>query len=88
MHDIVIRSGKVVDGTGSEAKKVDIAIDDGLISAVGTGIGDGQIEIDASNYLVTPGFVDVHTHYDGQATWDPDMSPSSFHGVTATVFGN
>ena len=55
MHDIVIRSGKVVDGTGSEAKKVDIAIDDGLISAVGTGIGDGQIEIDASNYLVTPG---------------------------------
>ena len=88
MHDIVIRSGKVVDGTGSEAKKVDIAIDDGLISAVGTGIGDGQIEIDASNYLVTPGFVDVHTHYDGQATWDPDMSPSSFHGVTTTVFGN
>ena len=88
MHDIVIRSGKVVDGTGSEAQKVDIAIDDGLISAVGTGIGDGQIEIDASNYLVTPGFVDVHTHYDGQATWDPDMSPSSFHGVTTTVFGN
>ena len=88
MHDIVIRSGKVVDGTGSEAQKVDIAIDDGLISAVGTGIGNGQIEIDASNYLVTPGFVDVHTHYDGQATWDPDMSPSSFHGVTTTVFGN
>ena len=88
MHDMVIRSGKVVDGTGSEAQKVDIAIDDGLISAVGTGIGEGQIEIDASNYLVTPGFVDVHTHYDGQATWDPDMSPSSFHGVTTTVFGN
>ena len=88
MHDIVIRAGKVVDGTGSEARKVDIAIDDGVISSVGTAIGQGEIEIDADGYLVTPGFVDVHTHYDGQATWDPEMSPSSFHGVTTTVFGN
>ena len=88
MHDIVIRAGKVVDGTGSEARKVDIAIDDGVISSVGPAIGQGRIEIDADGYLVTPGFVDVHTHYDGQATWDPEMSPSSFHGVTTTVFGN
>ena len=88
MHDIVIRAGKVVDGTGSEARKVDIAIDDGVISSVGAAIGQGRIEIDADGYLVTPGFVDVHTHYDGQATWDPEMSPSSFHGVTTTVFGN
>lgn len=88
MHDIVIRSGKVIDGTGNEAQEVDIAIDNGLISAIGTGVGQGQTEIDASDHLVTPGFVDVHTHYDGQATWDPDMSPSSFHGVTTTVFGN
>ncbi|MED5292661.1 MAG: amidohydrolase family protein, partial [Actinomycetota bacterium] len=88
MHDIVIRSGKVADGTGNAIRQVDIAIDDGLISAVGNDVDRGQIEIDASDHLVTPGFVDVHTHYDGQATWDPDMSPSSFHGVTTTVFGN
>ena len=66
MHDIVIRSGKVVDGTGDAIRHVDIAIDNGLISAVGNDIGQGQIEIDASDYLVTPGFVDVHTHYAGK----------------------
>jgi N-acyl-D-aspartate/D-glutamate deacylase len=88
MHDIVIRSGNVVDGTGAEARKADIAIDDGCISEVGANIGPGRREIDATGCLVTPGFVDVHTHYDGQATWDPEMSPSSLHGVTTTVFGN
>tara|TARA_B100000700_G_scaffold227913_1_gene251748 strand:- start:857 stop:2584 length:1728 start_codon:yes stop_codon:yes gene_type:complete len=88
MHDIVIRSGKVVDGTGKAIQQMDIAIDNGLITAVGNDIGEGRTEIDASNHLVTPGFVDVHTHYDGQATWDPEMSPSSYHGVTTTVFGN
>ena len=88
MHDIVIRSGNVADGTGNVIQQMDIAIDDGLISAIGDNIGEGRTEIDASNHLVTPGFVDVHTHYDGQATWDPEMSPSSYHGVTTTVFGN
>ncbi len=60
MHDIVIRSGKVIDGTGDQAQEVDVAIDDGLISAVGNNIGQGRTEIDASGHLVTPGFVDVH----------------------------
>ena len=88
MHDMVIRSGNVVDGTGTKVQKIDIAIDDGCISELGTNVGPGLREVDADGCLVTPGFVDVHTHYDGQATWDPEMSPSSFHGVTTTVFGN
>lgn len=88
MHDLVIRGGTVVDGTGEPGRTVDIAVDGGSISAVGTGIARGHREIDADGLLVTPGFVDVHTHYDGQATWDPYLTPSSWHGVTTTVFGN
>lgn len=88
MHDLVIRGGTVVDGTGEPGRTADIAVDGGSISAVGTGIARGHREIDADGLLVTPGFVDVHTHYDGQATWDPYLTPSSWHGVTTTVFGN
>ena len=87
-HDLVIRGGMVVDGTGAPARRADVAIDDGTISAIGDDVGTGETEIDATGALVTPGFVDVHTHYDGQATWDPEMTPSSWHGVTTTVFGN
>ncbi|HUF20021.1 MAG TPA: amidohydrolase family protein [Burkholderiales bacterium] len=88
MHDLLIRGGTVVDGTGEPGRTADIAVDGGTIAAVGTGIGRGHREIDADGLLVTPGFVDVHTHYDGQATWDPYLTPSSWHGVTTTVFGN
>ncbi len=88
MHDLVIRNGKVVDGTGAPARVADIAIDGATITAVGGDISPGKREIDASLQLVTPGWVDVHTHYDGQVTWDPYLSPSSWHGVTTIVMGN
>jgi N-acyl-D-aspartate/D-glutamate deacylase len=88
MHELVIRGGTVVDGTGGAPRVADVAVDGEKIVAVGTGIGKGRREIDAGNLLVTPGFVDIHTHYDGQATWDPYLTPSSWHGVTTVVFGN
>ena len=88
MHDLVIRGGTVVDGTGAPKRRLDVAVDGGLISALEPGVGPGHREIDAEGLLVTPGWVDIHTHYDGQATWDPAMTPSSWHGVTTTVFGN
>ena len=88
MHDIVIRNGTVVDGTGAPRRIADIAIDGNLITAVSGDVGRGRREIDARGLLVTPGFVDIHTHYDGQATWDPYLTPSTWHGVTTVVFGN
>jgi len=88
MHDLVIRGGTVVDGTGAARRVADIAVDAATITKVGPGIKAGRREIDATGLLVTPGFVDVHTHYDGQATWDPYLTPSSWHGVTTVVFGN
>ena len=88
MHDLVIRNGRVVDGTGAAARTADVAIDGERITVVGR-VGDaGRREIDASDQLVTPGFVDIHTHYDGQVVWDPAVSPSSWHGVTTIVMGN
>ena len=88
MHDSVIRNGTIVDGSGNPRYVGDVAIDDGLVSEVGNVDGAGRREIDAQGHLVTPGWVDVHTHYDGQATWDPLMAPSSWHGVTTVVMGN
>ncbi len=88
MHDLVIRGGTIVDGSGKPRFTGDIAIDGGLISKVGGDIGAGAEEIDASGKIVAPGWVDVHTHYDGQATWDQEMAPSSWHGVTTVVMGN
>jgi N-acyl-D-aspartate/D-glutamate deacylase len=88
MHDLVIRGGTVIDGSGGERFDGDVAIAGGRIIEVGTVAGRGRREIDARGRLVTPGWVDVHTHYDGQATWDPDLAPSSWHGVTTVVMGN
>jgi N-acyl-D-amino-acid deacylase len=88
MHDLVIRGGTVVDGTGAAPFLADVAIDGALISAVGTISARGREEIDATGKIVAPGFVDIHTHYDGQATWDAEMAPSSWHGVTTVVMGN
>ena len=88
MHDLVIRNGRVIDGTGAPAVLADVAVDGGRITAVGTVTEPGREEIDAAGLTVTPGFVDVHTHYDGQATWDPLLIPSIWHGVTTVVMGN
>jgi N-acyl-D-aspartate/D-glutamate deacylase len=88
MHDLVIRGGKVVDGSGQPARTADVAIDGDRIAAVGKVDEPGRREIDADGLLVTPGWVDIHTHYDGQATWDPEVSPSGWHGVTTVVMGN
>src|SRR5436190_8739587 len=88
MHDVVIRGGTVVDGTGVAPRTADVAVDDGTITAVGRVDERGHRELDADGLLVTPGWVDIHTHYDGQVTWDPDVTPSSWHGVTTVVMGN
>jgi len=87
-HDIVIRGGTVIDGTGSPAVVADVAIDGAHITAVGEVAGSGRREIDASGLIVTPGFVDIHTHYDAQIGWDPLATSSCWHGVTSIVMGN
>ena len=86
--DLVVRNGTVVDGTGAASWDADVAVKDGRIAAVGKVSGGGTEEIDARGRIVTPGFVDIHTHYDGQAVWDTHMAPSAWHGVTTAVMGN
>jgi N-acyl-D-aspartate/D-glutamate deacylase len=88
MHDLVIRGGTIVDGTGGPSRKGDVAVDGKKIVSVGGEAGPGRREIDATGLLVTPGFVDVHTHYDGQVSWDHLLEPSIYHGVTTVVMGN
>jgi N-acyl-D-aspartate/D-glutamate deacylase len=87
-YDLIIRNGTIVDGLGSESYVGDIAVSEGVIAAVGAVDGSGTREIDATGLLVTPGFIDLHTHYDGQAIWSDRMTPSSAHGVTTAVMGN
>jgi N-acyl-D-amino-acid deacylase len=93
MYDLIIRGGTLVDGTGSTSRVADVAVSNGIIAAVGTAPG-GRItepaaeELDATGLLVTPGFVDIHTHFDGQITWDELLTPSCWHGVTTVVMGN
>jgi N-acyl-D-amino-acid deacylase len=87
-YDVIIRGGTVVDGTGAAPRTADVAISDGVIVEVGQVIGPARRTIDADGLTVTPGFVDIHTHFDGQATWDPHLTPSCWHGVTTAVMGN
>src|SRR3569833_469225 len=87
MHDVVIRGGLIVDGTGAKPFEGDVAIDGGVLTQVGGKAGPGREEIAARGHIVTPGWVDIHTHYDGQVTWAPYLSPSGWHGVTSVVMG-
>src|SRR5260221_5863265 len=86
--DLVVRNGTVIDGTGGEPREADVAVQEGRIAAIGRIAGAGREEIDAKGMAVTPGFVDIHTHYDGQVTWDDRFTPSSGHGVTTVLMGN
>jgi N-acyl-D-amino-acid deacylase len=88
MHDLVIKGGTVVDGTGMPGVTADIAITDGIVTEVGRINELARESIDADGALVTPGFVDPHTHFDGQVTWDPLLTPTCWHGVTTVVMGN
>src|SRR5438309_12090954 len=88
MFDTVVRGGTVVDGKGGPARTADVAVVDGMVAEVGAVEERGRREVDADGLVVLPGWVDIHTHYDGQATWDAELTPSSWHGVTTTVFGN
>ena len=88
MHDVLIKGGTVIDGTGQPGFTADVAISDGRITEVGRVQGPARRTVQADGLLVTPGWVDIHTHYDGQATWDAHMTPSSWHGVTTAIMGN
>ena len=87
-YDLIIAGGTVVDGTGAPPKRADVAIVGDRIAAVGLDLGEAIETLDATGLLVTPGWVDIHTHYDGQVSWDSDMAPSSLHGVTTAVLGS
>ena len=88
-HEMIIRGGTIIDGSGAEGFKADVAVDGGKISRIGDLSREKSAkEIDATDRIVTPGFVDLHTHLDAQVAWDPQMSSSSYHGVTTALIGN
>lgn len=87
-YDLIIRGGTLFDGTGSEGFTADIAVENGEIAAIGSSLGEAAREIDATGAIVTPGFLDIHTHYDGQVSWDANLQPSVNHGVTTAVMGS
>ena len=88
MHDLVLTGGTIVDGTGAPTRVADIAVTNGVITEIGKIDGNARERVDADGLIVAPGWVDIHTHYDGQVTWDPEVSPSSWHGATTIVMGN
>src|SRR5262249_30054907 len=88
MHDLLIKNGLVVDGTGAAARRADLAASNGKITDLGSVSGPAKRMIDASDLVVAPGFIDPHTHYDAQICWDGALTPSSWHGVTSVVMGN
>ena len=88
MFDLRIRGGTLIDGTGAAPRTADVGVSDGKIAAIGRLDEPARRDIDATGLLVTPGFVDIHAHYDGQATWDSQLTPSAWHGVTTVVMGN
>ena len=88
MYDLLIKHGTVVDGTNQAPVVADVALENGRIAVIGQDLGNAKQTIDATGKLVTPGFVDIHTHYDGQVCWDKQVTPSCWHGVTTVVMGN
>ena len=89
MYDVIIRNGTIVDGTGAKKFVADLAIENGRIAEIATQIvAEAREVVDATGFIVTPGFVDIHTHFDGQVTWDDLLEPTSGHGVTTVVMGN